>query len=223
MSCAVLTAAGEFIWPVAAEAGVIVRQTDNVRVWQTVLDPSSPLSWPWHEMAAFASLSITNEVTGAVLDAVVMRSEGEPRGTYALSRPTDGLEGLFSVTLVQYAGEMKLSSDFARLAYTPGVGGSTVTVRSTRRSKWKKSGPVVPFAYDASWYGIAPGDVLSADVAWRTAEGSVGTNALSGASGWGTVALGSSRLVTLSLLFDDEVCATGEASSVTPGCMFIFK
>jgi len=209
--------------PLSAEAGAIIRQTDNARIWQTVLDPSAPLAWPWHGLADSAALSITNEVTGLVSDVVVNRGEGEIRGTYALAGPTDGSEGLFSVALVQYAGETMLSSDFARLAYTPGAGGAAVTVRSTRRVPWRKAGQVAPFAYDAAWCGVSPGDVSSAAVAWSAAEGTVGTNALSGASGWGTVALGSSRLVTLSLLFDDEVCATGEASSVTPGCMFIFK
>ena len=206
----------------AATAGIIVRSPENTRVWQTVLDPSEPLSWPWHAGATAATLSISNELTGAVSTETMQRQEGSTHGEYSMPVSMQSGDLLFTVGLVQTAGEAVLSSDRARLAYTPGSGGGAVTVLATRRSAWKKSSPVAALAYDAVWW---PGGDSAAEASLvRSLPGCAAvTNSLGGASGWGTVAVDADLPVSVSLLFDGDVFATGVLRTLSPGMMLLFQ
>lgn len=206
----------------SAPAGIIVRSPENARVWQTVLDPSEPLSWPWTAGATEATLSISNELTGVVSAKTVQRQEGSARGEYAMPVSSLSDDMLFTVDLVQTVGERVFSSDRARLAYTPGSGGGTVTVLAMHDRAWKKSSPLAAFAYDAAWWPVGA-SAADASLEWRMPGAATVTNALGGASGWGTVAVGEGFAVSLSLLFDGEVFATGEVCRLVPGIILFVR
>ena len=204
----------------AAVSGITVRQTENHRVWQTSLNPYEPLEWPWTASADSAEICATNELTGAVACETVLRGDGEARGSWALPA-YDGVDDeVFTVVLVQKAGETVLSSESARVARTPGVEGTPVTVRSTKRGRWSKPTPKVVFSYDSGWFGAPEGESAVAVSAPGVAAV---TNSLDGASGWDVAALPNGVPTKLELFFGGRVYAAGESRYPLPGALIIFR
>lgn len=206
-----------------ASAAITVRATDNPRVWQTVLAPAEPIRWAWHSAADSASLTVSNELTAVSTTVTVQREEGATGGTYALSASDSGKESLYSLVLVQYREDTALSTERARLAYTPGVGDTKVTVRATRPGSWRKSDPVAVFAYDSAWGGVTTSGAGSASLSWSCADGSSGLASLDGTSGWGTFAFSPDELYSLSLFFDEVLAATGVVRWGVPGFLMFIR
>lgn len=127
------------------------------RIWQTVVDSSAPIEWPWEGGADAARLVIASHWDGAVTTATVARATGARRGAYdgvaagTLGAPA-GEERLYSLVLEQLAGETVVAAETARLAYVPGVAGGTITVRNARSANWSRTkSPSVLLAYDRAW------------------------------------------------------------------------
>ena len=155
IALAAVFAAG--IW--AAFAGPVILSHEDGRVWQTVFDPSAPLEWRWADGAESATVTVTNALFGSVgAPIVVARTANAKYGSVAMPNPersADTGEGLVDVVLVQRgAGDAEISSECARLAFLPGVGGGQVTLDS----KPSFGSPrVVP--YDAAWTNAAVSEV----------------------------------------------------------------
>lgn len=183
--------------------GIIVRAVDDGRLWQTCLEPSAPLRWPWELGAETATLTVSNLASGAVSVSTVARDGDAAYGEFAVSAAPLPEERLFAVTLEQSAGDAVVRRDEARIAYIPGVSGGGITVRAARPSVWRQSEKSAVFAYDAKW---ADGDEMS--VSWTARDGSSGSRPLLGTSGYDVVSLADGIWTKLSLMFDGETVAS---------------
>ncbi len=137
----------------------------DVRLWQTVDDPSVQLAWTWMDDADSARLVFSNRVTRTVLTLVVPRGMDVSRGSCAQPVPQSG-EALVDVTLVQTASGVEVARESASLAYVAGAGGGPITVRamaSPERELARLQEPRV-YAFDPAWLG-EQGD-SGYDVAW---------------------------------------------------------
>jgi len=221
---------GKFLLPLVAVASVLTANALTVRspiadgrVWQTVLAPSEPLQWPWLDAADSAKLVITNHAAGTVDEVIVERAENEQYGAYALNVPAAPEEKLYSVALFQYADETRLSADWARLAYIPGVpGGNGATVRAAApAADWKKSEPVAVFAYASVWTN-ATADAGTVAVAWINKGVSV-SRPLEGTSGYDALPLPRGVDALLTLSFDGNDVWGGTVCFGFPGFMLSIR
>lgn len=213
--------AGAVVLPTVVSAGIIVRPSDCARVWQTALEPSEPIKWPWNAFADRAELVVSNEVSGVVANLEVVRGDDDIYGSYVVPDVDEETDCLFSFELKQYALGKLLSTDRARVAFTPGVAGGKVTVRSTRRSVWRKAEPVAVFAYDTQWagkYGVEP-----VSLSWASGQGASGVKDLEGASGWGVIAPDADQTTELSLFFGANAVWSGVLRLGVPGLHLIVK
>lgn len=172
---------------VATATAGTVRSALNGRTWQTVYDPSEPLSWPWPDGATSARIAFSNETTGAVCEsAAVARGDGDAYGTFAVVLPadwTDGREALVSATLTVSGAGGVLESYDARLAYLP----AQFTVFKPGTRKWMRSKGERIGSYDAAWLAETA-DEESAMLTVTPPAASVFTMPLDGTSGYFPVA-----------------------------------
>lgn len=190
--------------------GILVRTMEDGRLWQTCLDPSAPLVWPWVIGAESAMLTVSNLTSGTVTATMVMRDGDAEYGQFTMDIPQVPAERLFFVALEQSADDVVLQRDSARIACIPGVGGGGITVRAAKASVWRQSEKSAVFAYDERW---ANGGVSEASVSWTSGDGSSGGRALSGTSGYGIHSLLGGTWTNLSLMFDGVSVAS---ASLTP-------
>ena len=127
-----------------------IRTKSDMRLWQTVVDRSAPLAWPWEDGADSATLVFSNRLTQAVTVVAVPRGEGETRGV--CNRPV-AQEGdiLFDVTLVQSGGGTELARESASLAYVACAGGGPITVRAKGTDDWRRVRAARVTAFDPAW------------------------------------------------------------------------
>jgi hypothetical protein len=125
------------------------------RLWQTVSDRSSPLTWPWEDGADSATLVFSNCVTRAVSSVVVQRGAGETRGSCAQPVVLPGAEALVDVSLVQTGGGDEIAHESASLAYVSGAGGGPIAVRAPGTREWKHVSEPRVHAFDPAWLGEA--------------------------------------------------------------------
>ncbi len=190
--------------------GILVRTMEDGRFWQTCLDPSAPLVWPWVIGAESAMLTVSNLTSETVMVATVMRDGDAAYGQFTMDIPQLPVERLFFVALEQSADDVVLQRDAARIAYIPGVGGGAITVRAAKASVWRQSEKVAVFAYDERW---ANGDISEALVSWTSGDGASGSRTLADTSGYGIHPLSGGTWTNLSLMFDGVSVAS---ASLTP-------
>jgi len=205
-----------------ADGPVIVRSASEGRIWQTVVEPSAPLAWPWAADATRAVLTLTNRCSGAVTAFDVARETDAVRGSQAVSIPAVDGDVLVDAVLVQYNGDTCVSSESARLAFIPGVQGGAMTVRSARPTKWRKCSSPAVFAYDAAWSNESAA-ATSATFGWSYAPDVQGMRTLAGASGYDAVDLPSLVDVHLTLGFDGTAYWTGDVRAGTPGFLLFIR
>ena len=139
-------------------SGITVRTKADMRLWQTVDDRQSPLTWAWADGAESASLAFSNQLTRAVWQVRVERAAGEAYGRCEL---TPSGEALVDATLVQLSGAgdggggaaAEVSRETATLAYVSNAQGGPITVRAYGTREWNRvtSSRVVAFA--PAWKG----------------------------------------------------------------------
>lgn len=180
------------------EVGAITVRPPEGRIWQTCMNPSEDLKWPWAEGATSAQVVFDLLCDGKSKTVVVARQGGAAYGTCAWPAIRHGGERLYDITLTQLSGESVLGTQTARVAMLPGVGGvGGATVRDPSLAGWGDTRVKNPmFAYDAAW---SDGEVAAVSVSVNGEAASP----LSGASGYDVVSAASSPAV--SLLFDGIV------------------
>ena len=135
-----------------AFAATVLSKAD-ARLWETVVDRQSPLSWPWEDGADSATLVFSNRATHAVSSVTVVRREGESRGSLAQPLPPPRCESVVDVSLVQSKGAAAFPAECATLAYVSGAGGGALTVRAERTREWRRVRELHVFADEPSWHG----------------------------------------------------------------------
>lgn len=206
--------------PVESENACIVLPAGNGRVWQAVQSLEEPLTWPWYDGADTARVTLSICCSGAVSVSEVVRAEDAVRGSWTLPLEAAAEERLFDVVLEQFASEVRISVESARLAVLPGVGGGGVTVRSA--SKMKRSAPDAVYAYDDAWHGPESA-VSAASIAWSGADGSSCSKALEGTSGFDVIHLVNRVETQLELAFDGETEWAATVRALNPALMLIVR
>ena len=143
-----------------------IRAKSDMRLWETVLDRSRPLEWPWEEAADSATVSFSNRLTRACSTVTIARAEGASRGSCESPVVQPGVEALVDVTLVQKAGGVAVAQESAVLAYVVGAGGGPITVRAMlppEREFARLQAPRV-YAVDPAWLGES--GESGYDIAW---------------------------------------------------------
>jgi hypothetical protein len=181
-------------------APITVRPPEG-RVWQTCLDRSEDLRWPWIDGADSVRVVFASLCTGRRRTVSVGKTEGELYGTSSWPTLAEGEEHLYDVTLTYLSGAEVLESHAARVALIPGVkGGEGAVVRDVDSRAWGKSRVEHPmFAYDAAW---STGVVTQVSLVRQAGVDAVSETTLDGLSGY-DVALAVPS-ASLSLLFDGE-------------------
>ena len=140
-----------------------VRSMSDARLWETVEDRDTPLSWPWEDAADSATLVFSNRLDGAVSSVVISRDGDETRGICPQPSPLDG-ESIVDVELVQASGGSEVARETATLAYVDGAGGGPITVGVKGTAAWRRVRSPRVFAFDQTWcplyfgsgYDVAP-------------------------------------------------------------------
>ena len=146
-----------------ASAATVLAKAD-ARLWETVVDRQSPISWPWEDGADSATLVFSNRATHAVSSVAVARREGESRGSLEQPAPPQGVESVVDVSLVQSKGGAAFPAECATLAYVSGAGGGPLTVRAERTREWGKVRALRVFADEPAWHGES--GAFSWGIAW---------------------------------------------------------
>ena len=149
--------------------GETILSPSDVRVWQTVFEPSTPLTWRWETAAASARLTVSNLLDKAAPSvSMVARASAAVEGSYAINYAAGAVscgEALYDVVLEQLdGGEAVLDTQTARLAYLP----VTFDVQVERRLGRIESPRLV--AYDAGWTNVTE-DASSASFSFTPAMG----------------------------------------------------
>ncbi|MFA7173150.1 MAG: hypothetical protein WC340_07005 [Kiritimatiellia bacterium] len=217
MNKLIITALAAFgCFSLACASENIIRPIDNARVWQTVLNPSEPLRWPWINNTDSAVLTITSHWNNAANTFVVNKTENDLYGTFALEAPPAGKERLYSVVLEYQAGETVVKTKYARLAYIAGVQGRGIEVVKTGRNSTDDS--VTILAYDREWSAAS----LAASGATLTVTPPGDTIELVGTSGYEPIKLAQGSSL-LELAFDGDVVWSANAAHLNPGIVIIIR
>ena len=143
-----------FFWADSICAGT-VRSKSDMRLWETVADRTTPLSWPWEGEADGATLAFSNRLTRAVDVISVGRNPGDVRGSCVQPVTQPGVEALVDVLLVQTNGSKVVACESATLAYFSGAGGGPITVRANPGTRaWEKVSQPRVYAFDPAWQGL---------------------------------------------------------------------
>ncbi len=209
-----------------AEAGsaapAITLRPAEGHVWQTCLNPSEPVRWPWVDGSTAARLTINSLCNGKASVYTVVRADGDRHGAQALPenrRP--GSERLFDLVLEYLNCETVLATETARVAVLPGVAGGTIDLRDPAASDWANSPYRHPmFAYDADW-AEGEASVISLRRSVGSAEAAV--RDLDGASGYDVVDAANDATTILSLLRDGVAAFTGVCKYVRCGLVVLVR
>jgi len=182
-------------------AALTIRTKADLRMWETVMDRTSSLSWPWEDRADAASLTFSNRLTHAVSSVVVEREAGARRGTCPQPALPAAEEGLVVATLVQTAGGVEVARATACLAYVQGAAAQPITVRTKAGRDWWRVGSPQIAAFDARWWNMA--GPSGHDVLWAVPPG------------WHRVVVRELEDVGV---VDEPVLRFGD-----PGCMFLLR
>ena len=147
ISCALLALAVH----AASSASTTVRPKSDIRIWQTAMHPSDPLSWPWEGGADSAVVSLSNRMTGAVSSTTVEKSGDELRGACPLPVLAAGMEAFYAATLTLFAGGSEVASYSADVACVNGVAGRPSVVQDGAARAWRRVSKPRLAAYDAAW------------------------------------------------------------------------
>lgn len=210
--------AGLFAVVSAVAAGATILPASDTRVWQTVFDPSQPLTWRWEDSATSATLTVSNLLSGAKASAVeIERVDGAVNGTYALDYPAGAVscgEALYDVVLAQLdEGGTVLDSQTARLAYLPG----SFPVVAERRLGRMESARIA--AYDSAWTDTTA-DAASASYTFTPTGDSADTKVLPSVSGYFAVGC---RAGHLALGFDALLAVWEADLELKPGMRLIVR
>ena len=201
-----------------ADDPVMVRPAAEGRIWQTVLDPSKPIEWPWVLGSDSARLTITSHWDEAVSTVVVEKEDGDLYGAYSMPGAPEGEERLYSVGLEYLSGDKVIGREYARLAYIPGVQGGGVTVLDPESKKWKKTkAQSVLLAYDRAWHSNSV-DAVSATLS-ISPDTEIVLNGTSGYVPFRPTAEGN----TLTLSFDGEPFWTANLWSANLGMLLLIR
>ena len=164
-----------------SSAGTMILTPEDGRVWQTVFDAASPLSWRWEESAATATLTVSNLLRKTHASEVVARAENAAYGSYALGYAAGAVpcgEALYDVVLVQRdASDNVVDTQTARLARLPAA---FAVETSNRLARLESPRPV---AYDAGWAKSTEG-AEHASYTFTPAGGLSATESLAGVGGY---------------------------------------
>lgn len=206
----------------ASAASAITLRPAAGRVWQTCLQPSKPIKWPWIDGATAARLTVNSPCEGKAYAYAVVRADGDRYGMQALpANRCPGSERLFDLVLEYLNGETVLATETARVAVIPGVAGGTIDLRDPAASSWADSPYRHPmFAYDASW-----ADAGDAAVSLRQSIGGAGATVrdLDGTSGYDVADAPGGATTELSLLHDGVEAFAGVCRHVGRGVLLIFR
>ena len=198
------------------EVGAITVRPPEGRIWQTCMNPSEDLKWPWAEGASSARVVFDLLCDGKSKTVVVNRQAGASYGTCAWPANRNGGERLYDITLTQLSGESVLETQTARVAMLPGVGGvGSATVRDPSLPGWGDARVRNPmFAYDAAW---STGEVAAVSM---SVDGGA-ASPLSGEGGYDVLPAASSPAV--SLLFDGVVEYGATCRYLPYGSVFVIR
>lgn len=146
-----LFAAAVVLTPCVQASAVIVRSSENGRTWQTVYEPSQPLSWPWPDGAVSAQIVFSNQTSGAIFAPhAVDREEGALYGSLATALPstwTDGKEALVTAELTIGSADNVLEKHVACLAFLP----AEINVLKPQNRRWRRPEGERIASWDSAW------------------------------------------------------------------------
>ncbi len=166
----------------AASHPTTVRSMSDLRIWQTAMDPSEPLKWPWELDSNTAILTLSNRLTGAKSTATVAKSGDELYGSCAVPAPASGKEAFYAAELVLRSGSAEVARYTADIAYVDGVPGRPITIRSASTRDWSRFSSPALTTYDAAWTDTTGPATLTA-----SSGGIETTTALPGESGYAVI------------------------------------
>lgn len=153
----VLLPCAQLAFASSSDDSVVVRRSDNGRLWQTVLKADDPILWHWDTSAVKATLRVTDVVTGITSEYLVSRAGREVWGAKAIPVPVDlatGTEHLYDLTVVQTSdSEDETSVLSARIALLPPAADGCMPLHvNTSGRDWRrvKDAPRL-YAYDKNW------------------------------------------------------------------------
>ena len=187
----------------ASASALTVRTMSDRRIWQTAMNPSAPLSWPWEAGADSAVLTLSNRMNGAVSSIAVAKSGNDLYGSCAVPLPGDGSEAFFAAELALFAGSAEVVRRSADIAYVNGVAGRRFDVQVAGSKAWQKVPSPRLAAYDAAWLDSTAGaSEASLSVTGPFAGPEV--RALPGTSGYTTIFAPEYGRYLFELGFDDN-------------------
>ena len=213
-------AAGLCVEASVESAPILVRGSDNARVWQTDFSPEEPIEWYWGK-ATVAELSVTDYGKDRTVVHTVTRVPETTYGSFALALPADfaqGGERLYDLSLTLKQGETVLSTQTARIARVHDVDGQGVNVKASSDADWGTLSGSGILAYDAAWsaepqgaaafvVGGEPGRVVD----------------LPGTSGYAPLNLRAEGSADVTLRFGETDYATAHLSRIVFGMVLIFR
>lgn len=167
------------MFAVAAVApSATVRPKSDQRIWQTAMNPSAPLTWPWESGADSATVVLSNRLTGARSSCMIEKSGDEMYGAFA-PPVVPGEEAFFAVELTLSAGGAEVARYAADVAYVNGVAGQAIDVQNPAEKAWRRVPKAKLSTYDSQWL-----DATTNAVAATLAVNDGAATALSGTSGY---------------------------------------
>ncbi len=195
ISCALLALAVH----AHSSASTTVRTKSDLRIWQTAMHPTDPLSWPWEKGADSATVSLSNRLTGAVSQYAVEKSGDELRGVCPLPALAVGAEAFYAATLTLLSGGSEVARYAADIAYVNGVAGRAFDVQDSAGRGWGRVRGARLSTYDAAWLDETT-NAVSVTIA---TDGGAGES-LPGTSGYLVLKSEEPGEVRFDLGFDDD-------------------
>lgn len=182
----------------ASAVAATVRTKSDLRIWQTAMHPTDPLSWPWEKGADSATVTLSNRLTGAVSQYAVEKSGDEMDGGFVPPQ-TLGVEAFFAAELVLFSGSSEVARYAADVAYVNGVAGRAFDVQHSEDRGWSRVRGAKLSTYDAAWLEETT-NAVSATLAANTGA----AETLPGTSGYLVLKSEEPGEVRFDLGFDDD-------------------
>jgi len=199
---------------------VTIRSMDDLRIWQTAMNPGEPLKWPWINDSDSATLSISNLLTGAASSTTVAKAGSELYGSHYIAPPPVGQEALYSFELVLRAGGSEVARYSACVAHANGAAGRPITVRRAGKREWKRFRAPSLTTYDADW---SQATTNSATLTVSAGQAQA-TTALPGSSGYTVISSASPGACRFDLGFDNAISAwSADLESFEGGVVIVFQ
>ena len=135
---------------VASASAITVRSMADQRIWQTAMNPSASLTWPWENDSDSATVTFSNRLTGVVSQYAVSKVGGELYGEVA-PPVTLGVEAFFAVGLTLLSGGSEVARYEADVAYVNGVAGRAFNVQDPGCREWRRVPAARLSTYDSAW------------------------------------------------------------------------